>query len=550
MSVEALITEHLDTWTGSIQRRNAVGRGSSKKIELYGVKKLRELILELAVRGRLVPQDADDEPTEVLLARIAAEMKPKVSTPIADNDKPFELPNGWSFCRLQDVIRIASGTGLTSKNMNKDGKIPVFGGNGITGFHDNHNVDKATLVIGRVGFYCGSVHITPDKAWVTDNAFITTFSEKNIDLYFLALLLKASNLNQNDSATAQPVISGKKVYPIIVALPPLEEQPRIVAKVNELMQLCDQLEQATENNLSAHETLVSCLLDTLTQSQNADDLAKNWQILSQHFDTLFTTEASIDQLKQTILQLAVMGKLVQQDPNDEPAEVLLAQIAAEKARLVKEKKIKKQKVLPEITEEEKPFDLPDGWAWCRFSDVVISRLGKMLDKSKNTGELRKYLRNTNVQWRHIDLSDLKEMRFEKSEFEEFSLKKGDFLICEGGEPARCAIWSDDRTDVLFQKALHRARACHGVLPEYLELCFIVDTKNGRLAKLFTGATIKHLPADKLARYIFALPPVEEQERIISESHAFLKLCDQLKTNLTQAQKTQLQLTDTLVDQAL
>ena len=132
------------------------------------------------------------------------------------------------------------------------------------------------------------------------------------------------------------------------------------------MALCDQLEQQTEQSLTAHQTLVEALLNTLTQSVNADDFQESWQRIADHFDVLFTTEASIDQLKQTILQLAVMGKLVPQNPSDEPASKLLEKIAEEKAQLIKDKKIKKQKPLPAITDEDKPSALPIGWEIARF----------------------------------------------------------------------------------------------------------------------------------------------------------------------------------------
>lgn len=141
------------------------------------------------------------------------------------------------------------------------------------------------------------------------------------------------------------------------------------------MSLCDQLEQQSLTSLDAHQQLVETLLGTLTDSQNAEELAENWTRISEHFDTLFTTEASVDALKQTILQLAVMGKLVPQDPNDEPASELLKRIAQEKAQLVKDGKIKKQKPLPPISDEEKPFELPDGWEWCRIVDLAIVGTG-------------------------------------------------------------------------------------------------------------------------------------------------------------------------------
>ena len=144
------------------------------------------------------------------------------------------------------------------------GSIPVFGGNGITGYHSSSNVIEPTLVIGRVGFYCGSVHITPAQAWVTDNAFITTFSEYCFDIEFLYWLLRTTNLKERDSATAQPVISGKKVYPIIVTVPPKGEQKRIVAKVNQLMTLCDELEAQILSSQTLNQSLMASLCHHMT----------------------------------------------------------------------------------------------------------------------------------------------------------------------------------------------------------------------------------------------------------------------------------------------
>ena len=216
------------------------------------IKQLRQTILNLAVRGKLVPQDPKDEPAAELLKRTRAWQRHEIEqkrireprkplTPIKTDENPYPQPNGWGFARLGEIIYIRSGDGLIAANM-KDGPVPVFGGNGINGYHDQNNVDQPTIVIGRVGYYCGSIHVTPSSAWVTDNAFITHFSHAEIYLRFLVLLLNGTNLKEDENATAQPVISGSKIYPIVVGVPPLAEQHRIVAKVDELMGLCDQLE--------------------------------------------------------------------------------------------------------------------------------------------------------------------------------------------------------------------------------------------------------------------------------------------------------------------
>lgn len=241
------------------------------------IQQLRQTILNLAVRGKLVPQDPKAEPASEMLARVRewnaeAVRKKLIRDPrkplktIALNESPYELPDGWAWARLGEVIYIQSGDGLTAENM-QGGNIPVYGGNGINGYHDTFNIEEPTIVIGRVGYYCGSIHVTPAKAWVTDNAFITKYCSQEIFHDFLVLLLNGTNLKENENATAQPVISGSKIYPIVVGIPPLVEQHRIVAKVDELMALCDELEtQITTISITRCQVLEARLYEALNGS--------------------------------------------------------------------------------------------------------------------------------------------------------------------------------------------------------------------------------------------------------------------------------------------
>lgn len=210
--------------------------------------------------------------------------------------------------------------------------------------------------------------------------FLAEQSELWLERYLNGPVARQYFAKSSKQTTNLASINKTQLRGCLIAIPPAEEKERIVTKVDELMTLCDQLEQQTEASLSAHTTLVENLLATLTSSANAEELKQNWQRIASHFTTLFTTEVSIDQLKQTILQLAVMGKLVPQDPNDEPAAKLLERIAAEKAQLVKEGKIKKQKSLPPITEDEKAFELPRGWEWCRFQKLSTRLPPDLLDQ--------------------------------------------------------------------------------------------------------------------------------------------------------------------------
>jgi type I restriction enzyme S subunit len=183
-------------------------------------------------------------------------------------------------------------------------------------------------------------------------------------------------------------MTKEKMEKILVPVPPFAEQHRIVAKVDELMALCDRLEAEQGDAGAAHARLVATLLGTLTQSADAAELAANWQRLAEHFDTLFTTDASLDALKQTILQLAVMGKLVPQDPNDEPASELLKRIAKERARLEAEGKIKKAMQLPPFGVEEQPFPIPAGWQWVSFGNTTICRDGERIPVSQDERNFR------------------------------------------------------------------------------------------------------------------------------------------------------------------
>ncbi|RTR34755.1 restriction endonuclease subunit S [Shewanella atlantica] len=593
-SSEQLITENLDIWTSAIEQKSASGRGSSKKFSLHGIKKLRELILELAVRGKLVPQDEKDEPASVLLERIAAEKaqlvkdkkikKPKALPEISEDEKPFELPKGWEWGRVNELSKqVTDGVHHTPKYIESgvpfisvkdiDGKTVSFADCKYISQEQHEEINQrcnpelGDILLCRIG--------TLGRATIVDTSepfslFVSVgllkfFNESLLPEYLHRVFHSPLLLRQYDEIKAGGSHTNKlnlgDIPRLWIPVAPLEEQHRIAAKVDELMSLCDALEAQTEASLIAHQTLVETLLGALllpSADANSPEqvesperhFIESWQCVAEYFDTLFTTSASIDTLKQTILQLAVMGKLVEQNSNDEPAAKLLERITAEKEQLIKDKKIKKQKPLPTITDEEKPFELPQGWEWVRFGSIAITRLGKMLDKAKNSGKPLPYLRNTNVQWHKFVLDDVKLMKFEDSELEEFRVQVGDLLICEGGEPGRCAIWSNPDMEVYFQKAIHRARPLGGVMSNYLQLCLTVDAGIGVLDEYFTGATIKHFVGAKLNSYIHSLPPLEEQNRIVAKADELMALCDQLKARLSDAQTTQLHLTDAIVEQAV
>ena len=382
-AMQQLITEHMDIWTAAdTGKRSGRGRASSNAGSVYGVKKLRELILELAVRGKLVKQDANDEPASELLKRIQVEKaklvaegkvkKEKLLAPITDDEKPFVLPLGWGFVRNCALFQLRKGRIPQSLNEDELGlpylDIDALDRNIIRRYSEEltcpQSTDKDILVVcdgsrsglvlnGKNGIIGSTLSIIDTPVFIQN--YIKLIFKQGFEIF-----------NTSMKGAAIPHLDTQKLLQNPTALPPLAEQHRIVAKVDELMALCDQLEAQHSNAAEVHEKLLNHLLGTLTLSQSAEDFSANWQRITAHFDMLFTTEASIDALKQTLLQLAVMGKLVPQDANDEPASELLKRIQAEKAKLIAEGKLKKEKPLVPIVEDEKPFELPHSWEWVRM----------------------------------------------------------------------------------------------------------------------------------------------------------------------------------------
>ena len=245
------------------------------------------------------------------------------------------------------------------------------------------------------------------------------------------------------------------------------------------------------------------------------------------------------QLKNSILQWAIQGKLVPQDPNDEPASVLLERIREEKARLVKEKKIKKDKNESIIfrgdnnshyekfvdgtvkcIDDEIPFEIPEGWEWVRISTIAVSQLGKTLDRGKDIGQECPYLCSINVYYDGIDLSKVKRFKLRDDELSRYRLQRGDLLICEGGDYGRCCVW-DREEEMYYQNALHRVRFYCGLLPTFYKYVFELYRKIGYIVG--QGQTIKHFTYESMKSLMFPLPPIEDQHRIVSKIEELLPL---------------------------
>jgi type I restriction enzyme, S subunit len=577
MSAQEIITQHLDIWTAAHKTRSSAGRGSSNKLDLYGIKKLRELILELAVRGKLVPQDPNDEPASDLLKKIEAEKQRLVKAGKIKKEKPlreveeaeriFDLPLGWKFIRLGNFFNSIISGGTPSKNNPEfwNGDIPWAS---VKDLGKSRFLDKTEDYITQKGLDAGSKLAEKGDVLICTRMGLGKIGICNVpiainqDLKALKLnsqvsldyfLIAFSTIEMKGTGTTVAGIKQEELLNYVIALPPLIEQHRIVAKVDELMAFCDQLEQTQSDNIAAHAQLVEALLATLTNSSDHNELQNNWQRIAAHFDTLFTTEHSIDQLKQTILQLAVMGKLVPQNPNDEPASELLKKIAAEKAQLIKEGKIKKEKPLPEITDEEKPFELPSGWDCARLANISDVGTGATPSRADSS-----YYDPAEVNWVTSGETSEEYIRETKEKVSWKAVKETNVSIYPVGTLI-IAMYGQGKTrgqvtELMIEAGTNQACAAIRLIEnavhhrKYVKLFFI--KAYDELREQSAGGAQPNLNVGKVSTTVIPLPPLAEQHRIVTKVAELMALCDTLKTNLQNAQTTQLALADALVEQAV
>ena len=487
----------------------------------FDAQALREKILDLAMRGKLVSQDPNDEPASVLLEKIKAEKeqlikekkikKSKPLAPITDDEKPFDIPDSWEWVRLGDVLSLENGAirrGPFGSSLKKAFFVPkdkntykVYEqGNAI-----NHTIDYGDYYISQEKYNelksfsvrpkdiiisgagtIGKTYILPPDTpdGVINQALIRVRLNDNLitnEFFLLAFQQKVSLLNKKAKGTAM-----KNMFSIahmkndlIWALPPLEEQSRIAAKIAQLFALLRKVESSTQQYAK---------LQTL--------------------------------LKSKVLDLAMRGKLVKQDPNDEPASELLKKIKAEKAELVKEKKIKKSKPLPEITDDEKPFDIPDSWEWVRLGDVLLQTVGGGTP-SKQVSEYW----NGNIPW--ISVKDVHENNIKVTTTQ-------DTITNKGVEDSSTNLIKANTLIVVMRMAVGRIAVVKMDACINQDLRALITSKYfydkyllyiySRLKFQTSGITVKGLKLSELLKVVIPLPPFFEQERIVKQlEHLFLEL---------------------------
>lgn len=470
---------------------------------------LKASILQMAMQGKLVEQRAEEGTGEDLIGNISKtnHFKPIKYTDISEIEKEYDIPGSWAWVQLENIATLYNGRAYKQSELLDTGKTPVLRvGNLFTSdkwyysdleLDDNKYCESEDLLyswsasfgpfIWRGGkviyhYHIWKVEYTPDICR---------------DYLYYYLLTETQRIKVNGHGLAMIHVTKAGMEKILVPLPPLEEQNRIVAKIEELMPFVEQYAKA--------------------------------------FTRLNTLNASFpDQMKKSILQQAVMGKLVPQDPNDEPASVLLKKIAEEKQKLIKDGKIKKQKTLPIITEEEIPFDIPESWKWAQLDELVIFENG---DRGKNYPNKSEYVRS-GVAWintghikpnGYLTTSEMNYITREKFE----SLRSGkieanDLVFCLRGATYGKVSRVEPYTEGAVASSLMIIRPIISILRDYLLLYLKTPLALSELVKYANGSAQPNLGAKDVRKYLVPLPPLKEQKRILECVEEILPKLDDLR----------------------
>jgi type I restriction enzyme S subunit len=549
-----------------------------------GVARLRELILTLAVQGKLVQQDPTDEPASVLLQKIRTEKdrliaegkikRDKPLAPIADEEKPFDVPKGWAWVRLNTLLQ-KIGAGSTPL-----GGKEVYSTLGVK-FLRSQNVWNDGLRLAGVAFIrpethakmIGTLVVADDLLFNITGASIgrcavvpSDFDEANVSQHvtivrpvlpainaFLHKVLVSQHVQQAVMAAQVGVsregLSIAKLGNFLIPVPPLSEQSRIVARVEELMCLCDALEAKGKLDAVQHAQLLRTLLGTLTDSASSAELAANWQRVAEHFDLLLDRPEAVDALEQTILQLAVRGLLVPQDPSDEPASVLLRKIRAEKDRLIAEGKIKRDKPLAPIADEEKPFELPVGWEWVLLGSLTsLVTSGSRSWKDFYAAEGATFIRSQDIKYDRLEFDDRAFVKLPSgTEGVRTQVRLEDLLVTiTGANVGKAAVVSKSIPEAYVSQHVALVRLLNVRMVDYLHL-WLVSEHGGRKLLLMSSYGAKPgLNLQNISDLLVPLPPLAEQSRIVARVEQLRQLCSDLRQRLTASRTTQGHLADALV----
>ena len=471
---------------------------------------LKASILQYAIQGKLVEQRPEEGTAEELYQQIQAEKqklikagklkKDKPLPEITEDEIPFDIPESWKWVRIGQIFNLQAGKNITSADIYSEAsngnRYLCYGGNGCRGYVSAFNREGHYALIGRQGALCGNINVAEGQFYATEHAIVVEHFNKS-DVLWCAFFLKALNLNQYATATAQPGLAVANIIKVPIPLPPLAEQKRIVAKIEELLPLVDRYAAAYEK-------------------------------LEQ-----FTAKFPED-MKKSILQYAIQGKLVEQRPEEGTGEELYRQIQSEKQRLIKEGKIKKEKPLPEIAEDEIPFDIPGNWKWVRLLDVVEEKPANGFSpKGVDYQTAVKNLTLTATTSGYFKADAFKYVDIQLEPDSKYWLKKDDLLIQRSNSRelvGTSCIYTGDDDAFIYPDLMMKLRVMNGVDVKYVDHVLKSPLTRNYFSKTASG-TSESMPKINqgiVSATLIPLPPLAEQKRIVAKLEEILPLCERLK----------------------
>ncbi|MEL7641038.1 MAG: restriction endonuclease subunit S [Solidesulfovibrio sp.] len=537
------------------------------------VSRLRKFILDLAVRGKLVEQDPNDEPTSELVSQIKYETdcrkrggkfkEPTTALSFDIGELPFSVPKTWSCVRFIELAEVGYGFAFDSNCFNSERRgMPLIRIRDISNkdteayyegeYQDLYITCPGDILVGMDGdfnvrIWSGPLGLLNQRVMRARN-WLCGLNRDYIAIPLQAIL---NYLHQGTSLTTVKHLSAKQVNGILIPLPPLAEQHRIVAKVDELMALCDRLEASQAKRESRRDRLASASLKRIGQPKdvsNGEEFRENVRFHLDHLPRLATRPEHVKELRQTILNLAVRGKLVPQDPNDEPASELLKKIQGEKVRLTKAGLIRKQNSLSVLSKTEIPFIGPFAWEWARLGDIGLTQTGTT-PSSNNPEYFGDYipfvkpadLTGNCINYRGDGLSR------EGISHSRLIQKNSVLMVCIGSSIGKVNL---STRDVCCNQQINAITPCFSELTPFVHLALSSDYfRNLVLANAGMG-TLPILSKGKWEILPIPLPPLAEQHRIVAKVDELMDLCDQLEVQLTTSQRRRSRLLEATLCEAL
>ncbi|MFD1361759.1 restriction endonuclease subunit S [Lentibacillus salinarum] len=516
------------------------------------VEELKKIILELAIQGNIVPQNKNEKPA---LKQLENEEKLHEKVPeITEN--PFDLPSNWTWLHMRDIMNIGSSKRVRKADWRNSG-IPFYRAREIVklskhGFVNNDlfiSKDHYSQLKDAVGVPrkndlmvtgVGTIGVTyvvkeSDEFYYKDASVLCFSNIYNINPDFVKLFMHSnfakSQITKDAMGTTVSTLTIKRAKNLVFPLPPFNEQNRIVNRVNQLFAICDQLHTQIELEKQSSDKFNTNLFSRIQDASSPyqkEDLA----FAIEHMDDLCQTKEDVDLLRQSLLSLAVQGKLVEQDPNDEPTSVLLENIEGEKERLVAEGKIRKPKKLPEIMEEEKPYELPQGWEWIRLGTISNKIHYGYTASAKDTDTGTKLLRISDIQknkvnWNTVPYCDIDDDNYKKN-----SLQERDILIARtGGTIGKSFLIENILYPSVFASYLIRVQLNKTLNEKFFKYFLESSLYWNQLKSSSKGTGQPNVNATSLSKLITPLPPLKEQARIVNKIEQIFDKCDALEHNI-------------------